>query len=845
MTCDNLMEYFSDFSLINNMTIFKNNLLIDNIWYDYEKNIYEEKDSSNIIHLIPLLKEESKDKKTINENEEKINFSDSLFIIFEPNCEKNKRSISSNLPFEIIKDKSKISKFDSIHFTLIIEIYSINKEIQNKKLEKKEKIVLQKLFSVYELKNLSKDKEYYLVIKGGLTPFGFTLQFFSNIHQLENYSYSKFLYDFKKYTQKIFTINHPILPKNIYYLFTRIQIKLNEDNKKNTNNEEEENKKVKLYFNFIDFENKIIKNCIDVFLINGITNHKKRIFPKNNIILNFLECELYYIEISIIPPNNIPENQINLELLFDNSNILTEQINLIAPYFIREKFIPNRNSIIFDEILFSTENESATLDINIEYRPKVSNNNNQLEDNNNENNNNEENNELPPLQKIKKGINMLFEFSIGEKVIFQKQFVNHTLIRNLSLKGEIYKTLSYKKLTEIPNLYKIKCILDPYEAPSYLLNIEEYNNDFYWNIGVFSSEPIQFVKNTLKEDFENEIKLSWEENEIGRAEKAKLSRKKYFVMKKYENGEMLEPDEDELIFGKNKNNIVIESDSKLLVTKIPKNNNVNQNNNKVNTENDFVEKNKENVNLNKKFLPTINSYNSLFMKNFYLYSIQDRVIIQKINDNENENKNMKIEINESSLPKINKNNNYKTDEERENEKKRIEGRYIEYYKQIENKNKRFTEDLKNYENQILNLNKKLIEKRKKVKTAMINNRKSLNEVIEKNNKINEKYIELKKIENELKKNENIDIPTFNNLYNDFKKVIDIKDIKKEYKRISEFVIKSLSEIKKNHIQKNLEKGTKNQKEILKKLLEDLKDNILIIDNEILIEEAEKIIKNGK
>ena len=34
---------------------------------------------------------------------------------------------------------------------------------------------------------------------------------------------------------------------------------------------------------------------------------------------------------------------------------------------------------------------------------------------------------------------------------------------------------------------------------------------------------------------------------------------------------MLEPDEDELIFGKNKN-VVIESDSKLLVTKIPKRN---------------------------------------------------------------------------------------------------------------------------------------------------------------------------------------------------------------------------------------------------------------------------------
>ena len=849
LTCEDLIESFTNYSLFNNMKSFKNYLFIDNIWYDYKTSLYEEKETSTIIYIKPNLNEESKDKKNIqvnNEENENLINTDSLYIVFEPNCEKNKRSISSNLPYQIIKENNKVSKFDSVHFSLVIEIYYVNKETKKiTKIENDNKIILKQLFSVYEF-NLSKENEYFMIIKGGLTPFGYTLQFFSNTHQLENYSYSQFLLDFKKYNQKIFTINHPILPKNVYYLFTRIQIKFDDkktNNKekekdKNIENEENKNKIVKFYSDFIEFENKTIKNCIDIFLINGITNHKKRIFTKQFIDLNFEESELYYIEMSLIPPYNIPENKINFTLLFNNPNIITEQINLIAPYYIKEKFIPNKYSIVFEEILFATEIESATLDISIEYRPKI-NEENSINENDKENNinNNNNNDELPPIQKIPHPINMLFEFSIGDKKIFEKYFVNHTLIRNLELKGEIYKSSTYKNLFEIPNLYKIKCILDPYVNPSYLLNIDEYTHDFYWNIGIFSSEPIQFVKNTLKEDFENHIKLSWEENEPGRAEKAKLSRKKYFVKQKYENGEMLEPDEDELIFGKNKN-VVIESDSKLLVTKIPKSNN-NNNNNSQNINNNKMENKKESINLNKKYLPTIDSYNSLFMKNFYMYSIQDRVIVQKqLNIN---SKNILVS-NSQSLPKIN-NINCKSDEQRENDKKNIEGNYNNYYQNIENNKKKYEENIKKYENQIIDLNKKLIEKRKKVKTAFSNNRKSLKDVIEKNNKINEKFLKLKNIEIELKNDENIDIPTFNNLYKELKDVIDIKNIKNEYKRICEYVINKLSEIKKKHIVNAFEKGTKNQKETLKKLIEDIKDNILIIDESIIIE-AENIINAG-
>ena len=131
LTCDDLIESFTNYSLFNNMKGFKNTLFIDNIWYDYKTSLYEEKETSTIIYIKPYLNEESKDKKNIqvnnDENENLIN-TNSLYIVFEPNCEKNKRSISSNLPYQIIKDNNKVSKFDSVHFSLVIEIYYVNKE---------------------------------------------------------------------------------------------------------------------------------------------------------------------------------------------------------------------------------------------------------------------------------------------------------------------------------------------------------------------------------------------------------------------------------------------------------------------------------------------------------------------------------------------------------------------------------------------------------------------------------------------------------------------------------------------------------------------------------------------
>jgi hypothetical protein len=60
---------------------------------------------------------------------------------------------------------------------------------------------------------------------------------------------------------------------------------------------------------------------------------------------------------------------------------------------------------------------------------------------------------------------------------------------------------------------------------------------------VFSSETLAIIKDTDKEDREKALKASWEENEPGRAEKAKRSRQKFVLQEKLRKGEQLTEEE--------------------------------------------------------------------------------------------------------------------------------------------------------------------------------------------------------------------------------------------------------------------------------------------------------------
>ena len=825
MMFEDFKECFDNFILFKNMNELKNHLIVDNVWYNYDKDIFEEKESSRIIHLTKI---ENKDLENKN-NDFGICLQESeLYIIFEPNSEKNKKSISSELPYETNEETKKGNKFNDINYAITLIIYEVDSN--NKKANKLVSYSMNNYFSILNL-NLSKisknseTKEYFINIHGGLCPFGYNLQFLSNIYNIENYTYNQFLCDFKNFIEKKINIMHPILPKSQFYLIKTFIL----DYKKE--DDEKEKKFVKFMTNFAGYDDNVIKNNIDVVLINSITNKKVKIYFKKLFEINFNVCQKYRVELSIIPPGNIPEKNFEYIILYDNPNVNIEILDNIYPFYIRQKYTPNKHNIVFNELLFPSDLITTTLDISLEYRP-----NDENKSNENINNNYTDEN-LPKVVPFPTSIKMVFDFMAGEKIIFQKDFENQSLIRNLILEPKSINPKDKDNSNSnklILEAYSIKCILDTEQCPSWLTLPNEYKGDVYWKISVFTTDSLTFIKNTIKEDREKAVIESWETNEPGRKVKAEKSRKKYFVNMKFNNGEMLSPEEEELIPEKLNRKEIIESSSNMLVTNIPP---------KIGSSPTTLksdEKKQEDGDILKK-LPKIKNYRSLFMKNFYLYSKQSRVITKNKNG-------AKISSSDrcESLPNINQ--FCKSPEQRERELKDIEEKFNLYYEEMKKEDEKNESNKEKYDTVIQKMNDKFIEERKKLLTASNEEISiNLNKVINDNNIMIAKGNEINRFYDEINSDEEVNDEILLDWYNYFKTLNNEKNNKEinlsnKYKNIIEEIGKKLSEKIKIRIEIVLKPETKAKPDLIKKYKDIFNQKIINIE---LDKETQNLLEKCK
>lgn len=76
---------------------------------------------------------------------------------------------------------------------------------------------------------------------------------------------------------------------------------------------------------------------------------------------------------------------------------------------------------------------------------------------------------------------------------------------------------------EIKHNYVVEALFDLHEWPAGKTQNEE-SEEITWCIKLYSSETLALIKDTDKEDREKALKASWEADEPGRADKAKVSR---------------------------------------------------------------------------------------------------------------------------------------------------------------------------------------------------------------------------------------------------------------------------------------------------------------------------------
>ena len=500
---------FSDFNfLFNTLLILYNpknlfiggNISIDNNWLDYKIDCFEPKEDFSVIKL---------NKENI-ENKEKIY---NCFIIFEPN-----------------NDRSLLSK-DKIDNYIIFDLLDENNNIISKN------ITMNRFYSTYIIENLSGNLSYYIIIKGGIYHFGFYLQFYSEAHLIENMSYQNYLSQILDYKICNFKFEHPYIANEPFYLLTRLHItSVNSNEEKENNNEEKDELHcgdLKIIFN-IKYPIKHLKKFIKIFIQKEEGDNKynkgKEIYINEQIHLkegNYI-IAIYFQNL----PATIKENSGEINIVYSNKNYIINQIENIDFYEIGDKYKQNKYNIVFKEKIFSCDNiyTSLYIELNME--------------------NNEKYNLIYLLYQLgdkdDKNIEVLdhrFSYNLRGTLIHKFESYNTLLIPSIKLKGGLIvpeNKKGQKNQHQIPETIFHPYLLICYINSPNVLNIKNLT----WRIKIFSSDNLCFVADLSKEENEQTMKNGWEEQEPGRANLAKISRKRYLLEKIKKEGGEIKNDED-------------------------------------------------------------------------------------------------------------------------------------------------------------------------------------------------------------------------------------------------------------------------------------------------------------
>ena len=589
MNFSDFIKLFNMFLVLNNPNrLFNTKLPIDNNWLDFKLDCYEPSDDFVVIKLnCEEIKEENCNKMY------------NSFLVFEPNDDKN------------LISKNKIDNY------IIIDVVDSN----NNNIYKN--ITLNKFYSTYLIDNLKGSENYYIIIKGGIYQFGYYLQIYSECHKIENMSYQYYLStelsENLRYQFSNFKVEHPLIDKQQFYLLARLRLSP-------TKNEENEQKNdfgnLKVIFN-VKYPLKYLKPFIKIFIQNeNLEKDAKEIYINEEVFLNEGSYLIAVCFKNLTSP--VKENTLDINVAHYNNNYHIEQIDNIDYYEISDEYKPNKYNIIFKEKVFSCDTIYSSLNIEIkEKKPNEKNLNNKIK-------------LIVHLYKLADKddisvplINKKFSHCIRGSLIREYTSFNSLIIPNLKFVGgliipENKKKIDNKNQTE-PNIIHYPYLLICYIDESIDIKNSIAKNNLNWIIKVFSSDHLCFIGDFSKEENEKLIKSGWEENEPGRKDKAKISRKKYILQKILKSGGIITENDRLILNAERIRKITSKNDENAESNTIP---NKGKKSTKIqinSKKNDEVKKEEPTIKLNfNKTLPKLTHHKSDFIRSYLEYVYKDR-----------------------------------------------------------------------------------------------------------------------------------------------------------------------------------------------------------------------------
>ncbi len=598
MTIKKFSEIFKYFIVLHNPTFYPYEMTINNLYINFNQDLYSPDPEYSVFHLSPGKAETSNNKENLKNS--------CVLLLFEANT-------SSQMNFHS-------DKFRDINYYVILDILNSNCQsiLQNRIL------CLSQFFSVFQYDYLNPEEHYYLIIKGSISPFGYHMKILSD-HIIENLSYQSFLKMTQNYTSHSFNIQIPPIKENQFYLLARMKTTLKLDMNS------------KMMVTCSKLKDIYLKQFIEIYLFllddeEGLTYSKKRIFLDKEFYLSSIVNVYKYEEFKMFliiccqPPFCVNESSLELEIISNFELNRPEQVEHIEPFEITDLYTPNKHGVVCKELIYVPTDTEVQTSIQFELV---------LND-----------------HSFKEKIRMQIIVSKGEEILYEREFYN-TMIAHSIIFDNTRRVVDpeAKKIENLPAIKKnssmklanltnnenhpfhLTWVVDLSECPDYFTHNNNTNEDrTSWCMRIFSSESLAFVKDTLKDDNERSMKEHWEINEPGRSELAHIARVKFLMQLRKEKGEKLAEEEEVLLkkTRKRKNKILITNVQKEPDKKgkpVKKEEKINLNNKAtVSSSMSLPETDPENSNKLTKPLPIASQHQSNYLKNFLDYAYDHRVV---------------------------------------------------------------------------------------------------------------------------------------------------------------------------------------------------------------------------
>lgn len=307
--------------------------------------------------------------------------------------------------------------FIPISYYIVLDLVSIDRSII------KRNIVLTSFSNSYQHDNLNPKETYFLLVKGGIFPYGFHLSLFtdSNVASLSSFKLYKEVFSTPSHS---FSIEPAVAEGKKYTLLLKLKIRsiienMNEnevnvsirDKATFKHEEESENNDLLIMskpvdFKFsIDYKNIYLKQFLKLELveeeeianINDFSLHpledmaepsvvgdkemgteynykiesekqrksqSKRVYFNNIITVSCSANKDIYLVLGIIPPINTEINEMTFTI-FSSLVVQATRIEIPESFEINEKYYPNKNRILFSEMIYSSERTFASFEIKV------------------------------------------------------------------------------------------------------------------------------------------------------------------------------------------------------------------------------------------------------------------------------------------------------------------------------------------------------------------------------------------------------------------------------------------------------------------------------------------------